>query len=107
MMFLWISLVPAGMVHSQVAMKSSSQPPESRSSEAFGELEHDHAAFGAEGRLRHLPPLVLDADQIGGGHDHVVEEHLREVCLPGGLANRADVDPRRGHVHQEVRNAAA
>ena len=53
------------------------------------------------------PPGVLGADELGRGDDHVVEEDLAEVRLAGRLPDRADVDARRAHVHQEVRDAVA
>ena len=53
-------------------------------------------------------PGVLGSDEVrDAGITHVVEEHLAEVRLAGRLADRPDVDARRAHVEQEVRDAVA
>ena len=83
------------------------QPSEARIAETFGELQHRHAALGAQRRLRDLPSRVLGADEVGGRDPDVVEEHLAEVRIPDRVADRPHVDSGCGHVHQEVRNALA
>ena len=46
------------------------------------------------------------ADEVVVGHEHVVEEHLVELGLAGDLDERPDLDARRVHVDDEVRDAA-
>ena len=52
-----------------------------------------------------LQPLALSTDEVRRGDADVGEEHLVEVGDAGDLPHRADVDARRTHVDDEVRDA--
>ena len=54
---------------------------------------------------RHLPALVQRPEQVRVGHDHVGEEHLVEVMVPGQQHERAHRDAGRAHRHQEAADA--
>jgi hypothetical protein len=59
----------------------------------------------AVGDLGETPTVVRGSDQMGGGHPHVLEEHLVEVGLAVHLTDGADGDPGVAHVDDEVRDA--
>ena len=65
----------------------------------------DVAALVGERGHRHAPPAVQRAEQRVVGQADLVEEHLVELAAAGHLAQRADLDARQRHVHQEERDA--
>ena len=84
------------------------QPAEPGVAEPLGQLEHRHAPLGARASPgRPASRRSRRPTRLAAGIDHVVEEHLAEVRLAGGLADGADVDARRAHVEQEVGDALA
>ena len=78
--------------HGVVERTALDQSAETTVAESLGQFEHRHAAFGAQGSLRDLPPGVLPADQTIGRDDHVIEEDLTEVRLPRRLTDGPDLD---------------
>ena len=50
-------------------------------------------------------PWCSAADEVVVGHEHLVEEDLVELGVAGDLHERADLDARRLHVDDEVRDA--
>ena len=65
----------------------------------------DAHALVAERRARDLPTAVHRSDDVLVGHEHVVEEHLVEQRVAGGLAQRTDVDAGRVQVDHQHRDA--
>ena len=67
-------------------------------------MGHRYALVGQRGAGQ--SPAVVDLpDDHLVGHEHVVEEHLVEQVVAGDLAQRPDIDARRFHVDEEVRDA--
>src|SRR5258708_17564047 len=64
------------------------------------------AALIAEGRLRQLPALSLDADEVLDGTLDVRKEHFVELCVACDLLERPHFDAWRVHVENKVGNAA-
>ena len=58
------------------------------------ELARVHAALVGERRVGDAPALVLRADELVVGDEHVGEEHLVELGLVGDLAQRPHLDAR-------------
>ena len=75
------------------------EPAQTRVAEALRQLEHGHPSLGAERGLGHLPAAAGLADQVVVGNEDVVEEHLGEVGVAGGLGGGPNVDARPAHVH--------
>ena len=86
---------------------TSDQPAESRVAEPLGQLQHGQPAFCAQRLLRDPPPLVFGSDQIGLRDRDIVEEDLAEMGLAGRVPDRPNVDARRTHVHQKVRDTVS
>src|SRR5258708_167986 len=53
-------------------------------------------------RPGHPPSAVYLPDHAVVGDEHLIEEDLVEHGVAGDLTQRADLDPRGGHVNQEV-----
>ena len=76
--------------------------PRTRSITSFGgraaapqrALARQRHPLVAERDLGEPPPVVLVADDVGGGHAHVGEEHLVELVRAGHLHDRAHLDAR-------------
>ena len=65
----------------------------------------DAAALVLELAHRLLEGVALDADEVDAGHADVGEEHLAEVAVRRHVGDRADLDARRGHRHDDLADA--
>ena len=67
--------------------------------------ERGGAALERERAHRHLPAVARRADDVARRRARAVEEHLGELRVAGDLHDRADLDARLLHRHEQVRES--